>query len=56
MRVWRKPNENDNPQCFASQLSNSTSVIFWGFGGPKGAGKLAVCNGRINTEQFINIL
>ena len=50
MRVWRKPNDSDNSQYFASQFLNSTLVMFWESVGPKGAGKLVVYNGRINPK------
>ena len=56
MRVWRKSNEKDNPQYFAPKFSNCTSVMFWGSIGPKGVGKLAVCDGQINAEKYVEIL
>ena len=56
MRVWRKANENENPQYFAPKFSNSTSVMFWGSVGPNGVGKLAVCDGKVNAEMYVEIL
>ena len=56
MRVWRKTNENENPQYFAPKFSNSTSIMFWGSVGPKGVGKLAVCDGKVNAEKYVEIL
>ena len=56
MRVWRKTNQNENPQYFAPKFSNSTSVMFWGSVGPKCVGKLAACDGKVNAEKYVEIL
>ena len=56
MRVLRKTNEIENPHNFAPKFSNSTEVMFWGSVGPKGVGKLAVCDGKVNAEKYVEIL
>ena len=30
--------------------------MFWGSVGPKGVGKLAVCDGKVNAEKYVDIL
>ena len=30
--------------------------MFWGSVGPKGVGKLAVCDGKVNAEKCVEIL
>ena len=56
VRVLRKKGEDDNPEHYAPKFSNSISVMFWGSVGPKGVGKLAVCDGNINAEKYVEIL
>ena len=56
MRVWRKKGEDDNPEHYAPKFSNSISVMFWESVWPKWVGKLAVCDGNINAEKYIEIL
>ena len=56
IRVRRKTNENVNLQCFAPKVSNPTSVMFWRSVGPKGVGKLVVCDAKVNAEKYVEIL
>ena len=53
MRVLRKKSKDDNAKCLCTKKSQ---IQFRSCSGNKGVGKLAVCNGNINSEKYFEIL
>ena len=56
LTVWRRSEEASNTDLFQPTLKNSVSVMFWGYIGPNGVGRLVRCHGQINAVKYIEIL
>ena len=49
LRVWRTTEEAHNPKFYQPAFNNAISLMFWGCIGPKGVGKLVICDQRLDS-------
>lgn len=55
-RVWRKPNEQLRLINCQATVKHSPSVMVWGCVSSAGVGDLVFIDGKMNKEQYLNIL
>ena len=56
LRVWRTKQRVNDTTLFQQTFKGATSVMFWGYIGPNGVGKLVVCDRTINAEKYVCLL
>ena len=55
--VWRKPGEEYNDDCISKTVKfGGGSITVWGCITTQGVGVLRLCEGTVNSEEYINIL